>query len=56
MDDKDIIESAQQLWKKLAEAYVETTDAPRSVFKELEEINTSLIVVQKLINQRLQEL
>lgn len=54
--DHDIIDAAQHLWQQLAGAYVETTDAPRSVFKELEEIRASIAEVQKLISQRLQEL
>lgn len=55
LDDQDIIDKAQHLWQQLAEAYVKATDV-HLVFGELGTIRTGVVEIQKLINQRLQEL
>ena len=55
LDDQDIIDKAQHLWQQLVEAHLKTSEK-HLVFEELKEIQAGITEVQKLIDQRLQEL
>ncbi len=60
LDDQKIIDAAQDLWAQLSIAYfkisyVEIPDG-QGVFNELRKIKKSITKIQRLINQRLQEL
>ena len=55
LDDQDIIDKAQRLWQQLVQAYVKASDV-HLVFNELQQIKSATTELQKLINQRLQEL
>ena len=54
LDDKDIVKAAKHLWESLVNAHIIAMKSLAG--KELEQIQEEISDIQKLINQRLQEL